>query len=280
MMDFFPNSEIIVRLSFYFSALTLLAVCELVLPRRALTESKAVRWYSNIGIAAFNSIIVSVVFPLMPLTLAVIATDRGWGIFNLYDVAPELSIIISVIILDLAIYIQHILVHAVPVLWRFHRMHHADQDFDVTTGVRFHPVEIVFSILIKMAVIVLVGIPFVAVLIFEVLLNATSMFNHANIKLPMGFESFIRKFLVTPDMHRVHHSVLPSETNANFGFNLPWWDHLFGTYQAQPRYGHEKMDIGIEIFRSQHDLHFHRMLVQPFARDKLELSINRRKSNK
>jgi sterol desaturase/sphingolipid hydroxylase (fatty acid hydroxylase superfamily) len=280
MIDFFLNSEIILRLSFFLSALTLLAVCELIIPRRALKESKAIRWYSNLGIAAFNSFIVSIVFPLMPLTIAVIANERGWGLFNLYDVAPGLVVVISVIFLDLAIYLQHILVHSVPVLWRFHRMHHADQDFDVTTGARFHPIEIILSIAIKMAVIVLFGIPIVAVVIFEILLNATSMFNHANIKLPIVLDSFIRKFVVTPDMHRVHHSVLSSETNANFGFNLPWWDHMFGTYQEQPINGHEKMEIGIEVFRSPNDLHFHRLLLQPFTRGKIELSINRQESNK
>ena len=189
------------------------------------------------------------------------------GIFNLYDFTPDLAIIFGIIILDFAIYIQHVLFHAVPLFWRFHRMHHADQDFDVTTGIRFHPVEIILSIVIKMAVIALVGVPAMAVLIFEVLLNITSMFNHANIKLPLIFDSLLRLFLVTPDMHRVHHSILPSETNRNFGFNLTFWDHLFGTYQKQPKYGHEKMNIGIDSFRNPNDLHLHHMLFQPFTRE-------------
>ena len=279
-MDILSNSETLFRLSFFLGALVILAIYELVAPRRVLERSRGVRWYSNLGISAFNSIIVNIIFPLMPVGLAVIVNERGWGIFHFYEVQSELVIVISIVILDLAIYFQHVLVHAVPVFWRFHRMHHADQDFDVTTGARFHPVEIILSMAIKMAVIILFGIPALAVLIFEVLLNATSMFNHSNIKLPIAFDKVLRFFLVTPDMHRVHHSILPSETNTNFGFNLPWWDHLFGTYKAQPRFGHANMVIGIDIFRSSHDLHLHRMLIQPIISDIKDYSIKRGERNK
>jgi sterol desaturase/sphingolipid hydroxylase (fatty acid hydroxylase superfamily) len=181
-----------------------------------------------------------------------------------------------VILLDLAIYLQHVMVHAVPVLWRLHRMHHADLDFDVTTGARFHPVEILLSMVIKMAVVVALGAPAVAVLIFEVALNATAMFNHGNVRLPLALDAVVRLFVVTPDMHRVHHSVTPRETNSNFGFNLPWWDRLFGTYRAQPAAGHEAMIIGIEQFRTPRDLWLDRMLIQPLLGDTGDYPITRR----
>ena len=279
MMDFISNNESSVRLSFFLGAFVILAVCEWIAPRRVLSQSKAVRWYSNIGIVVFNSVIIGIIFPLVPVAVAVFAVEYGWGILNFYDVAPSLAIIISVIILDLAIYIQHIMMHAVPLFWRLHRMHHADLDFDVTTGVRFHPIEIIFSMLIKMAVIVIIGAPAIAVVIFEVLLNATALFNHSNIKLPLVLDRFFRLIVVTPDMHRVHHSALPFETNKNFGFNIPWWDHLFGTYLAQPEVGHEDMKIGINLFRSPKDLHFFHMLLQPFLGMLDEQPTNRRDRN-
>ena len=263
MTEFLSTSETIVRLGFFIGVLIILAVYENILPMRALVRSRSIRWYSNLGIAVLNNIFVNIIFPLMPVALAVFAQERGWGIFNIFNAPTELVILISVVILDLVIYFQHILFHLIPVLWRFHRMHHADQDFDVTTGIRFHPVEIILSMAIKMAVTVLFGIPALAILIFEILLNITSMFNHANIRIPIAFDKVLRIFIVTPDMHRVHHSILPFENNKNFGFNIPWWDFLFGTYLAQPKFGHEKMDIGIDIFRNPQDLHLHRMLIQP-----------------
>jgi sterol desaturase/sphingolipid hydroxylase (fatty acid hydroxylase superfamily) len=176
-------------------------------------------------------------------------------------------VVASVVILDLAIYLQHVLFHAVPALWRLHRMHHADLEFDVSTGLRFHPIEILLSMLIKFAVIGALGAPALSVLIFEVLLNATSMFNHGNVRIPLGFDRVLRWLVVTPDMHRVHHSILARETNSNFGFNLPWWDRLFGTYRAQPAAGHEAMTIGIEQFRDPRELGLDRMLIQPFRGD-------------
>jgi sterol desaturase/sphingolipid hydroxylase (fatty acid hydroxylase superfamily) len=177
--------------------------------------------------------------------------------------------------LDFVIYLQHVMVHAVPALWRLHRMHHADLDFDVTTGARFHPIEIVLSMGIKLATVAVLGAPPLAVLIFEVLLNGTAMFNHGNIRLPLGLDRWLRLLVVTPDMHRVHHSILPGETNSNFGFNLPWWDRLFGTYRAQPREGHEGMTIGIEQFRQPGDTWLHRLLIQPFVGETGEYSITR-----
>ncbi len=231
---------------------------------RALAQSKAVRWYANLGIVALNTVIARIVFPLAPVAVAIVAAERGWGVFNIADVPPGLAIVAAVVILDFAIYFQHVMLHAVPVLWRLHRMHHADLDFDVTTGTRFHPVEILLSIAIKMAVIVLIEVPAPAVVVFEVLLNATAMFNHSNVTLPLSLDRVLRPFVVTPDMHRVHHSELPHETNSNFGFNPPWWDRLFGTYRDQPEKGHEGMTIGIDLFRGPGELHLHKMLAQSF----------------
>jgi sterol desaturase/sphingolipid hydroxylase (fatty acid hydroxylase superfamily) len=186
-----------------------------------------------------------------------------------------LAVIASVMILDLAIYLQHVLFHAVPLFWRLHRMHHADLEFDVTTGVRFHPFEILLSMGIKLAVVGALGPPAVAVLVFEVLLNATSMFSHGNERVTPRLDGLLRWLVVTPDMHRVHHSILPHETNSNFGFNLPWWDRLFGTYRAAPEKGHDAMILGIEQFRDTGELRLDRLLAQPFRGDTSGYPINR-----
>ncbi len=276
MTDFISSNETAIRLSFFIGVFAVMAGWELLAPRRALTQSKARRWTANLGIVVLNTVLVRIVFPLAPVAVAIVAAERGWGVFNIAGVPPGLAIVAAVVILDFAIYLQHVMVHAVPMLWRLHRMHHADLDFDVTTGARFHPIEILLSIAIKMAVIVLIGAAPVAVVIFEVVLNATAMFNHSNVRLPLGLDRVLRLFVVTPDMHRVHHSELPHETNSNFGFNLPWWDRLFGTYRAQPEQGHEGMTIGIDLFREPGELHLHRMLAQPFVGDIGEYPINRR----
>ena len=276
MTEFIQGNEVAIRLGFFFGVFAVMAGWELLAPRRGLTQSKAVRWYSNLGIVVLNTVLARIVFPLAPVAVAIVAAERGWGVLNIADISPGLAIAAAVVILDFAIYLQHVLVHAVPVLWRLHRMHHADLDFDVTTGARFHPVEILLSISIKMAVIVLLGAPATAVVIFEVLLNATAMFNHSNIALPLGLDRVLRLFVVTPDMHRVHHSELPHETNSNFGFNLPWWDRLFGTYRDQPEKGHDAMTIGIDLFRDSGELHLHKMLAQPFVEATGDYPINRR----
>jgi sterol desaturase/sphingolipid hydroxylase (fatty acid hydroxylase superfamily) len=199
--------------------------------------------------------------------LALIANARALGLFNEVQLPAWIAVVASVILLDLAIYFQHVLFHAVPVLWRLHRMHHADLDIDVTTGLRFHPIEILLSMVIKLAVVIALGAPALAVLLFEVLLNATSLFNHSNVRIPERFDGVLRWVVVTPDMHRVHHSILLRETNSNFGFNLPWWDRLFGTYRPQPAAGQESMTIGIEQFRDPRELGLDRMLLQPFRGD-------------
>ena len=215
------------------------------------------------------------VFPTTAVGLALYGEQAGWGLFNAWGLPYWLAVIIGAVVLDFAIYLQHVMFHAVPMFWRLHRMHHADLDFDVTTGARFHPVEILLSMVIKFMVIAALGAPALAVLIFEVLLNATAMFNHANARLPLKVDALLRLVLVTPDMHRVHHSIHVEETNSNFGFNLPWWDRMFGTYRAQPRDGHEKMTIGIEDFRTKRDLRLDQMLVQPARHAEKAYSLQR-----
>ena len=212
-----------IRLSFFLGIFSLMVVWEVAMPRRARALTRRVRWPSNLGIVAFNTVLLRLVVPTTAVGLALLSQEQSWGLFNNLAIPFWLSIGLSVLLLDLAIYLQHVMFHAVPALWRLHRMHHADLDFDVTTGARFHPIEIVLSMGIKLAVIVVLGAPAIAVLIFEVALNATSMFNHGNVRIAPKVDGLLRLLVVTPDMHRVHHSVLPDETNSNFGFNLPWW---------------------------------------------------------
>jgi len=268
--------EIPVRLGFFFGVFAIMAAWEIVAPRRALQTSKAVRWTNNLATTVLNSVLVRAILPVAAIGVAGFAAERGMGLFNLLHVPYALAILLAVLALDLAIYLQHLMFHAVPLLWRLHRMHHADLDFDVTTGARFHPIEIILSMLVKFAVILLVGPPAMAVLAFEVLLNATSMFNHGNVRIPAAVDRILRWLVVTPDMHRVHHSVSQPETNSNFGFNLPWWDRLFGTYRAQPQAGHDRMTIGIEQFRSPRELWLGRMLLQPFRGESGGYAIGRR----
>ena len=276
MSEIVSENEPAIRLGFFLGIFALVALWELAKPRRRLSQPRWLRWYANLGIVALDTIVVRLLFPLAPVGLAVLAESRGWGLLNLVVLPFWLEVAVSLAVLDLVIYLQHVLFHAVPVLWRLHRMHHADLDFDVTTGSRFHPVEIVLSVLLKMAAVVVLGPPAIAVVIFDVLLNGTSTFNHGNVRVPSGLDRMLRWIVVTPDMHRVHHSDLPAETNCNFGFNLPWWDRLFGTYRAQPSLGHETMTIGLDAFREARDLHLHRMLVQPFRRGAGDYAINRR----
>lgn len=247
--QFIMQNEVAIRLSFFFGIFAVMAVWEVMAPRRRLTTSKLVRWSNNIGLVFFNSVVVRLLFPAAAVGMAVVANQQGWGLFNNREVPIGLAILASVVILDFVIYLQHVMVHAIPVLWRLHRVHHADLDFDVTTGARFHPLEIIFSMLVKFAIIVLLGPPLVAVVIFEVILSTSSMFNHSNVRIPLAIDRWVRLIIVTPDMHRVHHSINDDEANSNFGFNLPWWDRLFGTYRDQPREGHEGMTIGIHQFR-------------------------------
>jgi sterol desaturase/sphingolipid hydroxylase (fatty acid hydroxylase superfamily) len=279
--QFVMANEKVIRMGFFFGILAVMALWEVFAPRRTLTVSKAVRWANNLGLVFFNSFLLRLLFPAAAVGMAAFAGGQGWGIFNYYQTSLWLGVVVSVIAMDFVIYLQHVMVHAVPALWRLHRMHHADLDFDVTTGARFHPIEIILSMLIKFATILVLGPPVVAVVIFEVLLNATAMFNHGNVGLPLGLDRALRWIVVTPDMHRVHHSVEDDEANSNFGFNLPWWDRLLGTYRDQPRAGHESMTIGIHKYRTTKDVSwFPGMILLPFKGKVSDYAINRREWNK
>ena len=268
------------RLAVFLGVLAIMALWELFVPRRRRDIARVIRWSNNLALVVIDTIVLRLTYPILAVGLAIMAQERGWGLFNIFEVPTWIAVLASVIILDLVIYLQHVMFHAVPVLWRLHRMHHADLDFDVTTGLRFHPIEILLSMGIKLATVLVLGPPAIAVLIFEILLNATAMFNHANVRLPLVVDRFLRLIVVTPDMHRVHHSILPEETNSNFGFNLPWWDRLLGTYKAQPAAGHDAMTIGIEQFRTPRDQWLDRMLVQPVKGPASGYPINRKTNDK
>ncbi len=260
------NPEITIRLSFFFSIFILLALWELLNPRRALGTSKKMRWFNNLVIVLLDTVIVRLLFPLVPVSMALLAQERGWGLFNNLGVPYLLEVTVSVIMLDFVIYLQHVLFHAVPLLWRFHMVHHADLDLDVTSGMRFHPIEIILSMGIKLAAVGLLGLPALAVFIFEILLNGTSMFNHSNIFIPLKLDRIIRLLIVTPDMHRVHHSVILRETDSNYGFTLSWWDRLLGTYRAQPAKGHQGMTIGLSRFLDEKRQTLLWLLALPFLK--------------
>ncbi|MDH5184342.1 MAG: sterol desaturase family protein [Gammaproteobacteria bacterium] len=278
--DFIMQHEKTIRMGFFFGMLLIIGLWEIFAPRRALTISKLLRWSNNLGLVFFNSFVLRLLFPAAAVGVAVFASEQGWGLLNYNEVSLWLSVLISVVAMDLIIYLQHVMVHAVPLFWRLHRVHHADPDYDVTTGARFHPLEIILSMLIKFAVILLLGPPILAIIIFEIMLNATAMFNHGNIRLPLGLDRALRWLLVTPDMHRVHHSTEDDEANSNFGFSLPWWDRLFGTYRAQPRAGHEQMQIGIRQFREPRQVSwFDGILTLPFKGKISDYAINRRQWN-
>ena len=264
MTDVILAHEPAIRLVLFLGVFACVALAEIAAPRRTPAVGRWPRWINNLGIVVLNTILLRVLFLTATVGVALRSEGRGWGLLNNVDLPGWVVVVLAVIALDLAIYLQHVLFHAVPALWRVHRMHHADLDFDLTTGARFHPIEVLLSFGIKLLVVVALGAPAIAVLVFEVLLSSTSMFNHGNIRLPDRLDRVLRLFVVTPDMHRVHHSILPWETNSNFGFNLPWWDRALGSYRAQPAAGHEGMTIGIEQFRMPRDLWIDRMLVQPF----------------
>ncbi len=270
--------EAAIRLGFFFGIFALMALWELRAPRRVLSVSKAVRWGNNLGLVVLNSILLRIIFPAAAVGMAAIAEARGWGLLNALDPPLWLSALIAVVALDFVIWLQHVMFHAVPALWRLHRVHHADLDYDLTTGARFHPIEILLSMVIKFAAIMVLGPPVVAVILFEVILNGMAMFNHGNVGLPAGLDRALRWLVVTPDMHRVHHSVEDDETNSNFGFNLSWWDRLLGTYREQPREGHSGMTIGIRGYRDPREVdRLPGMLLLPFRGEVTDYAINRRR---
>ncbi len=277
MNEFLLGNEIQVRLSFFMVIFAVMASWELLAPRRNGQVKRGLRWPSNLGIVVLNTLVVRLVMPTTAVGLALACEVTGWGLLQQFELPLWAASTLAVICLDLAIYLQHIMFHAIPTLWRLHRMHHADLVFDVTTGARFHPFEIILSMVIKLTVIAALGPPAIAVLVFEVLLNTLAMFNHANVRLPLKLDNILRRAIVTPDMHRVHHSIIPRETNSNFGFNLAIWDRCFGTYSAQPEAGHQEMSIGISTFRTDHDLMLDQMLLQPFKKSSDSYSITQKK---
>ncbi len=271
------GNEASLRLGAFVAVLVLMAVWERLSPRRAWTVSRRLRWASNLGLVVLNSLALRLLFPVASVGIASWAQQRDWGLFHLRPLPPGVMLVLSVIALDFVIWLQHVMFHAIPALWRLHRVHHADLDYDVTTGIRFHPFEIILSQLVKWAAIALLGPPLVAVVLFEVLLNASAMFNHGNVGLPAGLDRVLRWLLVTPDMHRVHHSVEEDEANSNFGFSLSWWDRLFGTYREQPRAGHRGMTIGICGYRNPKRVaRLPGMLALPFAGPVRGYAINHR----
>ncbi len=257
-----------IRLVVFIIAFLLLAGGEALIPRRARSVVRPWRWPTNLTLVALNTLIIRALLPLTAVGMAVIAEQRGWGLLHAVGPIPSvLAVPVAIVLLDLAIYLQHVLFHAVPILWRVHRVHHADIDVDVTTGSRFHPIEIFLSLLIKFVTIGALGASPLAVLLFEALLNAGSLFSHANLRLLSWLDRALRLVVVTPDMHRVHHSASGVETNTNFGFTFPWWDHLCGTYRAQPAAGHEAMTVGLTCFRDPKYLRLDRTLLQPLFDD-------------
>jgi sterol desaturase/sphingolipid hydroxylase (fatty acid hydroxylase superfamily) len=278
MSELVLGNEPLIRLFAFAGIFAVMAAWEIGAPRRDQRIGRGTRWPSNIGVVVLDTVLVRLLFPTTAVGLALVAEAQGWGLLHALALPIWVSVPLAVLALDLAIYLQHVLFHAVPALWRLHRMHHADLEFDVTTGARFHPIEILLSMGIKLGVVAALGAPAVAVLAFEVLLNATSMFNHSNVRMPAWLDGVLRWIVVTPDMHRVHHSIAARETNSNFGFNLPWWDRLFGTYRDQPAAGHEGMTIGIEQFRDPAEQRLDHMLTQPFRDDDRSYALGRRES--
>ena len=276
MMDsFIQNHEAAIRLGFFLGVFALMATWEVIAPSRARMLTRVQRWSSNIGLVVLNTVLLRLLFPAAAVGMALYVNSAGWGLLNALALPFWLEVLLALLVLDFAIWVQHVLFHAVPALWRLHRVHHADLDFDLTTGARFHPLEIIFSMLIKFAVIAALGPPVIAVILFEVILNAMAMFNHANIALPAAVDRPLRWLVVTPDMHRVHHSIEDDETNSNFGFNLSWWDWLLGTYRAQPRAGQQGMTIGIRQHREPRRVdRLDGMLVLPFIGQVTDYAIN------
>ena len=266
------ETESLIRLGAFLGLFAAFALWEVSTPRRRPTARKSVRWFGNLALVTMNTLLVPVLVPIAAMGMAKLAQEQGWGLLNNYSVPYFVAFVCTILALDFVIYLQHVMFHSVPVLWRLHRVHHSDVDLDVSPATRFHILEILISVGIKVAAIVIIGPPVLAVLAFEVLLNGSAMFNHANIRLPERVDRLLRMVLVTPDMHRVHHSVVREEMDSNFGFNLPWWDHLCGTYRAQPEAGHEGMTIGVDQFREEEDQYLHNLLIQPFIREEAQES--------
>ncbi len=245
--------------------LVIMVIWEMLSPRRDRKITRHIRWSRNLSLVLLNSLLVRLIVPFTAVGVALYAEQHQVGLWHILQLPYILSVVLSLLMLDLLIYLQHVIFHHVPLLWRLHKIHHIDQEIDVTTGLRFHPLEIILSVLIKSAAVILLGVPVMAVVIFEILLNGTAMFNHGNIKLPATIDRILRWIMVTPDMHRVHHSVIMSETNSNFGFNLPWWDRVFRTYQARPAGGHDGMKIGLQDYQAVEKTGLWPLIIIPFT---------------
>jgi sterol desaturase/sphingolipid hydroxylase (fatty acid hydroxylase superfamily) len=277
MTDFILHNEQVIRLIAFFGIFAVMALWEIATPRRERHLSRRQRWTGNLGVVVLNTLLLRLLFPAAALGMAAYTETQGWGLMQSVGLPFWVKVLISFVLLDLVIYLQHVMVHAVPLLWRLHRVHHADPEYDLTTGARFHPIEIILSMLIKITTIAALGPPVVAVILFEVVLNGMAMFNHGNVRIPDGMDRALRWLVVTPDMHRVHHSMVPSETNSNFGFNLSLWDRVMGTYQAQPQLGHREMEIGLRSLQDPRlTTRLAGMLWIPFLEIKDSYSINRR----
>ncbi len=257
-------NETIVRIGSFLIILAVMGVAETLYPRRPLTTPRIQRWFSNLSASLISTVLVRLVLPALPVALAGYCQANNLGLLNTIHIPDWLSLVSSLLVLDLLIYGQHVAFHKFRPLWRIHRMHHADLDIDTSTGVRFHPLEIFLSTLLKLAAVFLLGPPVLAVIAFEIILNGLALFNHANVQLPIPLDAALRRIIVTPDMHRVHHSTDMREANTNFGFNLSVWDRLFTTYKAQPDLGHLGMKIGLNIFREPEYSRLFRMLAIPF----------------
>ena len=264
MISWMLSNEATVRVVVFLGIFSVMAMWEVLAARRELTMAKSKRWVANLGLVFIDTGIVRLLFPAAAVGMALAAQDFGWGLFHTLNLPDWVAVLLSIVLLDFAMYLQHVMSHAIPALWRLHMVHHADVDFDVTTGIRFHPIEVALSMLIKLSVVAALGPPVLGVLLFEVVLNGLAMFNHANVRIPAGLDRVLRLIIVTPDMHRVHHSVEDTEYSTNFGFNLSCWDRLLGTYVAAPAKGHEDMTIGLLNFRESACQTLPRMLLMPF----------------
>ncbi len=269
MENFLLIHENTIRLSVFLGVFTIMATWEVFRKKRPQSLDRIHRWPHNILLVVVNTVLMRIIFPVFPIGIALWASLEGWGLLNTVILPDLLEIVLAVIILDLAIYAQHVVFHKIPVLWRLHRVHHADTELDVTSGSRFHPVEIALSLVIKMMLVAALGIPATAIILFELILNGAAMFNHANIALPEGVDRALRRILVTPDMHRIHHSEIVDETDSNYGFNLSVWDRIFATYREQPRLGQLGMTIGLPVFRAAEEARLDKLLTQPFRDDNI-----------
>ncbi len=276
MKDLFFEYESVIRLGSFIAIFALLSIWEIASPRRKLLKLRGFRWFSNFSLVVISSVLVRFIFPTAAVGVALIVEQNQLGLLYYFELPVLTHFIIAFILMDLSLYIQHVIFHALPLFWRFHRVHHSDLDCDITTGLRFHPFEIVLSILIKFIAIAAFGIPVLAVVIFEVILNAASMFSHSNIKIPAVIEPMIRWFIVTPDMHRIHHSINENETNSNFGFFISAWDRVFGTYIKEPEEGHANMQIGLSSFREPKWQDIRWLIYLPFVSKIETYAINKR----